>query len=414
MVDGVPFEPDGFDAERDLRNLIVASTGTVEVTSDDLEPVRLLDDRGSPDNSVGGFVRNLVACDYSPATCRSYVLSLLRWRRFLVAVDVAWDRAERRDVRDFVLWMRGADNAQRHHSRPGAPAPGTINTVTGKRALSHGYAPATINHALAAIRMYYEYHLETGLGPLVNPVPAQRGRGGDRPGSHRSPMAPAERPARAAYRQRNPGLPLRALPDAVFDQFFVSLANNRDRAIVALAVSSGARASELLGLRLEDLDIGRQLVALEGKGHHELEWVPASPDAFMWLAAYLAEIVGHRPPGDTRLWWTLRGPPRPLTYWALRQVLARANEQLGSNIAFHDLRHTYAQRLMADPNLFITDVQRLMRHRSINTTQIYARAGIDALVTKMKEHYARPEPSAPRRDPAYDPAAMAVLFPELA
>jgi integrase len=262
--------------------------------------------------------------------------------------------------------------------------------------------------------MYYEYHLGTGLGPLVNPVPAQRGRGGDRPLSHRSPIAPVERPARAVYRQRSPGLPFRALPDAVFDEFFLSLSSNRDRAIVALAVSSGARAAELLGLRLEDLDIGRQLVALEGKGHRELESVPASPDAFMWLAAYLAEPAGHGPPGDTRLWWTLRGPARPLTYWALRQVLARANEQLGSNITFHDMRHTYALRLMGDPNLFITDVQRLMRHRSINSTQIYARARIDDLVAKMRDHYARPERAAPRPGPAYDPAAMAVLFPELA
>jgi hypothetical protein len=45
----------------------------------------------------------LVACDYSAASCRSYLLSLLRWLRFLSAVSVAWDRAERRDVRDFVL-----------------------------------------------------------------------------------------------------------------------------------------------------------------------------------------------------------------------------------------------------------------------------------------------------------------------
>jgi len=365
------------------------------------------------DDAVRGFVLNLVACDYSPATCRSYVLSLLRWLRFLTAVDVAWDRAERRDVRDFVLWMKGADNPQRHYRRADATAPGTVNTVTGKRALSEGYAPATINHALSAIRMFYEYHLVTGLGPLINPVPAQRSRGGDRPGSHRSPISPAERPPRAPYRQRSPGLPLRALPDAVFDDFFLSLSSNRDRAIVALAVSSGARAAELLGLRLEDLDIGRQLVALEGKGHRELEWVPASPDAFLWLAAYLAEAGERRPESDTRVWWTLRGPPRPLTYWALRQTLGRANERLGSNIAFHDLRHTYAMRLMGDPNLFITDVQRLMRHRSITTTQIYARARIDDLVAKMREHYARPEPSAPTRDPAYDPAAMAVLFPDL-
>jgi integrase len=392
-VETVSFHPGSADGERDLRSVLVAPWGTVTTTEDLFEPVRLLDGHGVVDEAVRSFVLNLVACDYSPATCRSYVLSLLRWLRFLTAVDVAWNRAERRDVRDFVLWMKGADNPQRHHRRADATAPGTVNTVTGKRTLSEGYAPATINHALSAIRMFYEYHLV--------------------PGSHRSPISPPDRPARAAYRQRRPGLPLRALPDAVFDQFFVSLSNNRDRAVVALAVTSGARASELLGMRLEDLDVGRQLVALEGKGHRELEWVPASPDAFLWLAAYLAETGARRPAGETGLWWTLRGPPRPLTYWALRQVLGRANERLGSNITFHDLRHTYAMRLMGDPNLFITDVQRLMRHRSINSTQIYARARIDDLVAKMREHYARPEPSTPTRDPAYDPAAMAVLFPDL-
>ena len=69
-------------------------------------------------------------------------------------------------------------------------------------------------------------HLVTGLGPLINPVPAQRGRGGDRPRSHRSPISSGERSARAPYRQRHPGLPLGALPDAVFDEFFVSLSSN--------------------------------------------------------------------------------------------------------------------------------------------------------------------------------------------
>lgn len=47
-----------------------------------------------------------------------------------------------------------------------------------------------------------------------------------------------------------------------------------------------------------------------------------------------------RPAADTRLWWTLRRPVRPLAYSALRQVLNRANATLGSNITFHDLRHT--------------------------------------------------------------------------
>jgi hypothetical protein len=78
-----------------------------------------------------------------------------------------------------------------------------------------------------------------------------------------------------------------------------------------------------------------------------------------------------------------------------------------------ETRHTYAMRLMDDPNLLITDVQRLMRHRSLASTQIYARARIDDLVRKMREHYTRSAPIEPSRDPSYDPAAMAVLFPGL-
>jgi len=66
----------------------------------------------------------------------------LRWLRFLAAVDVPWNRAERRDVRDFVLWLKAADNPQRRRTRADAPLPGSVNQVTGKRTLSVGYAPA--------------------------------------------------------------------------------------------------------------------------------------------------------------------------------------------------------------------------------------------------------------------------------
>lgn len=401
------------DAERDLRSLVVAQVGRVVVSDDPLEPVRLVDVDGVADEPVRQFIRHLVACDYSPATCRSYALSLLRWLRFLAAVDVAWNRAERREVRDFVLWLKGADNPQRRRSRPHAPAPGSVNAVTGKRALGTGYAAATIDHSLSAARMFYDYHLISGSGPIVNPVPAQQDRGGRRPGSHRSAIEPFERTARAAYRQRRRARPVRALTDEVFNDFFAALPSNRDRAIVAFGVGSGPRAAELLAMTLDEVDFGRQVIALEGKGHREIEQVPASPDAFLWLAAYLAETEHLRPADDRRLWWTLRKPIRPLTYSALRAVLGRANDHLGANISFHDLRHTYCMRLLEDPTMLLTDVQRLMRHRSLASTQIYARARIDDLVAKMRAHYARPQPAEPTADPAYDPAAMAVLFPQL-
>lgn len=279
------FDPSAVDAERDLRSLVVLQLGAVVVTNDPLEPVRLVDADGAVDEPVRQFVRHLVACDYSAETCRSYALSLLRWLRFLAAVDVAWNRAERRDMRDFVLWLKAADNPQRRRTRAEAPLPGSVNQVTGKRTLSVGYAPAAIDHSLSTARMFYDYHLLTGSGPIVNPVPSQQGRNGERPGSHRSPIEPFQQAPRAAYRQRRHGKPVRALSDAVFNDFFAALPSNRDQAIVALGVGSGPRASELLRLTLDGVDFGRQVITLEGKGHREVEEVPASPDAFLWLAA---------------------------------------------------------------------------------------------------------------------------------
>ncbi|MEU4323425.1 tyrosine-type recombinase/integrase [Nocardia fluminea] len=402
-----------WDETRDVGSLVVPQIGTVITTDDPIEPACLVDVDGRVDEHARQFVRHLSACDYSPATCRSYLLSLLRWLRFLAAVQVPWNQAARHDVRDFVLWLRVAKNPQRRPRRHDGSVAGSVNPVTGKCSLPEGYSATTINHSLSAVKMFYDYHLLTGLGPVVNPVPQQRASSIDRYGSHRSPIEPAPSRGRAPYRQRARSKPPRALPDSVFDDFFTALPSNRDRAIVSIAVGSGPRASELLRMRLEDLDIGRQLIALEGKGHRELEWIPAPPDAFLWLAAYLSETELRRPAGQTGLWWTNRRPTRPLTYSALRQVLNRANEQLGANVTFHDLRHTYAMRLMDDPNLLITDVQRLMRHRSLASTQIYARARIDDLVRKMREHYTRPAPTEPSRDPSYDPAAMAVLFPGL-
>jgi len=64
-------------------------------TGDRQEPFHVLDVDGTVDESARRFVRHLAACDYSPATSRSYLLSLLQWLRFLTAVGADWNRAER-------------------------------------------------------------------------------------------------------------------------------------------------------------------------------------------------------------------------------------------------------------------------------------------------------------------------------
>ena len=130
----------------------------------------------------------------------------------------------------------------------------------------------------------------------------------------------------------------RGLPDDAADALFTALRSNRDRALVSFYLSSGVRASELLGLRHGDLDAGRCTITVTSKGTRARDTVPASVDSFVWLALYMAEQPPITPGGP--VWWTRRSQPTPLNYHAMRAVLRRANARLGTSWSLHDFRHT--------------------------------------------------------------------------
>ena len=358
--------------------------------------------------TASGYLRELAASDCSPGTIRSYAFDLLRWFRFLHGRLTAWDRAERIDVREFVEWLRETVNPQRQRRRSDRPVPGSVNPATGKAVLPMSYSARTINHQLSVLSGFYEWACSAGIGPLVNPVPAQRTARGQRLYAHHNPMEDFVVRRRATYRQRVPRPVWRAIPDGAADALFSALRSNRDRALVSFWLSSGVRASELLGLRHGDLDAGAHTIAVTTKGTRVREAVPASIDAFMWLALYLREgppLVEGGP-----VWWTRQGRPRPLTYHAARAVLQRANEALGTNWTLHDFRHTAASRLLADPAFTLFDVQTILRHAQVTTTQIYAQPRLEDLVGKMLAHYARPKTTAVSVEPSYDAAEVRELL----
>src|SRR5207249_10675679 len=81
------------------------------------------------------------------------------------------------------------------------------------------------------------------------------------PSPLRSPLFPYT----TLFRSRIP----RALPDERFNELFAALASNRDRALVAFWISTGVRASELLGVRRCDVDPGQQLITVVRKRSEE-------------------------------------------------------------------------------------------------------------------------------------------------
>ncbi len=359
--------------------------------------------------AASGYLRDLAASDCSAGTLRSYAYDLLRWFRFLHGRWTPWDRAERIDVREFVEWLRETPVQQRVRRRPDVPAPGSVNPLTGKTSLGTMYAARTINHQLSVLFGFYEWACAADLGPLVNPVPAQRTRSAGRVAAHHNPMEDFVIHQRARYRQKTPHPTWRAIPDDAADALFGALRSHRDRALVSFWLSSGVRASELLGLRHGgDLDAGAKTITVVSKGSRLRETVPASVDSFVWLALYLQEgpPVEHGGP----VWWTRQGTPRPLTYHAARAVLQRANASLGTNWTLHDLRHTAAARLLADPAFTLFDVQTILRHASISTTQIYTQPRLEDLVAKVLEHHARPRPARPVIEPTYDESMVRELL----
>jgi integrase len=380
------------------------TTGAVRAGDTAIPPFIVVDGAGQEIEAVSQFLRDLALSDASPLTCRSYGHDLLRWWRLLEAVDIAWDRATRAEVEILVGWLRCATNPQRARSTTQTPA-GAVNTRTGKASLSAGYSAATINHALSVISAFYAFHLQFGRGPLVNPVPEAAGR--RRLLAHRSPLLPEARTRRAPLRQKAIDRAPRSIPEAMWDELFAAMGHPRDRALLAFYVSSGARASELLGLRVEHVDWAGKRIWVRSKGTRSLDAVPASPEAFQHLAAYLHEH-GTPEPGKP-VWRALRGESRPLTYWAMRRIVQRANDKLATNWTLHDLRHTAAARMAADPHLTLPEVQMVLRHKHLTTTQQYLQPRAEELFDKLQEHYGRPTPP-PSFPAGYDPDDFTAVF----
>ena len=394
---------------RDLASLSVPLVGSLQETADRWLPFRLLDPTGEPVEAVSAYFRDLQAVGRSAATMRSYGLDLLRWFRFLWAVGISWNRATRVEARDFARWMLVAGKPSRPHWRhPDEPTP--------PRAKAQPYAASARAHSETVLRCFYDFHLGLGDGPIVNPFPLDRSRRAGRAHAHHNPMEPYRNERTGLYRPRVPSRIPRAVGDDEFNEIFARLPSHRDRALVAFYVSTGARASELLSATQGGVDPGRQLITVVRKGTRATQELPASTDAFVWLRLYQVEMGGTTPKGRSRpLWWTLRTPMRPLTYHAAHRMFERAVARAGGTATLHALRHTAAYRMAEDPALPLTDVQLVLGHAQLTTTQIYTTPRQEDVIRRLLAHHAEQTRQAARRSappvaPGYRPESLAILF----
>jgi integrase/recombinase XerD len=145
----------------------------------------------------------------------------------------------------------------------------------------------------------------------------------------------------------------------------------RDRALLELLYATGMRASECLGLSLEDVNLTAGYVICTGKGRKQ-RLVPLGEEAAAWLKRYLtvARPVATRRRDAGRLFVNARGGP--LSRQSLWLLVARAGVAAGvrRRVSPHVLRHSFASHLLEN-GADLRSVQAMLGHSDIATTQIY-------------------------------------------
>jgi integrase/recombinase XerD len=161
----------------------------------------------------------------------------------------------------------------------------------------------------------------------------------------------------------------------------------RDRAMLELMYATGLRVSELVSVKLADLDLDAGLINCHGKGSKERR-VPLGKSATHWLERYIAIRARAGKGTSPRLFVNSAGGPltRQVAWAMIKRYAARCSL---SNISPHTLRHSFATHLLqrgADSR----SVQALLGHSDISTTQIYTHI----TDRHMRETYDRFHPRA--------------------
>ncbi len=157
----------------------------------------------------------------------------------------------------------------------------------------------------------------------------------------------------------------------------------RDAAMLETLYSCGLRVSELVSLRISDLFFGEGYLRVIGKGDKQ-RLVPVSTAARDRIQQYIA-IRRSKRAGEETLFLNNRGcrMTRVMVFTLLRQAAERAG--IEKRISPHTFRHSFATHLI-EGGAGIRQVQEMLGHESIVTTEIYTHLNSEHLRRTVEEH----------------------------
>ena len=295
---------------------------------------------------LDGYLRHLaIERGLSKNTLSAYKADLAKYREFLEQNNLSEITVSKMQLGEFLLWLN-----------------------------SQNLRAASSARILAAVRGYQKYLL---LENLRTDDPGQQVKG---------PKLPKRLPKALTQAQV---LELLAASGPEPDDEVADILRLRNRAILELMYSSGARVSEVAQLDLDEMVQGGW-VRIRGKGSKE-RLVPVGSFAQRAIDAYL---VRSRPmlaakAGGPALFLNQRGSR--LSRQSIWEIIQSAGEACGLSVSPHSLRHSFATHLI-EGGADVRVVQELLGHASVATTQIYTLVTIDTL----REVYASSHPRARR------------------
>ena len=307
------------------------------------------------DDAIGAFMTFLeVQQDASPETVRSY-------------------RSDLRQFRDF------AEN-RAHGQQPDTAAPDASLIREYLAGLAGaGEKSSSLARKLAALRSFYRFLVRTGRASYN---PAQ---------DVRMPRLPRYLPRVLSKDDAN------ALMEFPEGETASAL---RDRAILEVLYSTGARVSELVALDAGDVVPAEGVVRLRGKGRKE-RIVPIGTVALDAIRAYHARRSAIRrdsplmKSSDRAVFTNSAG--RRLTTRTVARIVAKYSRRLpGGAVSPHALRHSFATHLL-DEGADLRAIQEMLGHASLNTTQKYTHLAADQLLAVYDQAHPRAAGEAGRK-----------------
>ncbi|MBG9995049.1 site-specific tyrosine recombinase XerD [Pseudoalteromonas sp. NZS127_1] len=266
--------------------------------------------------------------------------------------------AYRSDLDKFCLFLKGQN----------------LMTVTGldvESYLAHrvdlGLKPRSTARSISALKRFYQYFVREKLisdTPMLNISQPKAGQ------SLPKTLSEAE---------------VEALLNAPNTEEAMGL---RDKAMLELLYATGLRVSELVGLRMEQINLRQAVVFVKGKGNKE-RLVPLGEEAMYWLEQFLkggrAQMIKHATdfvfPSKRGVGMTRQTFWHRIKHYA---ILAAVESPLSP----HTMRHAFATHLL-NHGADLRVVQMMLGHSDLSTTQIYTHVANERLKSVHAQHHPR-------------------------